>query len=84
MQKHNDMIQSILQNNNGYITATQVTEAGIPRRCLSEMLASGELYKVGRGVYTLPEVWEDEMFFLQYRYGKGIFTWNSIISPLYD
>ena len=71
---HNDTILSVLRDNNGYITASQVTNLGIPRHCLSEMMFSGDIYKVSRGIYALPEVWEDEMYFLQYRYGKGIFS----------
>jgi glycogen debranching enzyme len=30
--------------------------------------------KAARGVYVLPEVWEDELFILQYTYRKGIFS----------
>jgi predicted transcriptional regulator of viral defense system len=67
-------IQQILKNNNGIVTPTQVTEAGIPRRCLSAMVESGAIYRVDRGIYALPEVWEDELFFIQYRFSKGIFS----------
>lgn len=56
------------------MTTTQVTEAGIPRRCLSVMVESGAIYRVERGIHTLPEVWEDELFFIQYRFPKGIFS----------
>ena len=38
------------------------------------MVESGIIYRVERGIYALPEVWEDEMFFLQYRFAKGIFS----------
>lgn len=74
MTSHDDAIHQILRNNNGFVTATQVTEAGIPRRCLSEMVETGIIYKVERGIYALPEVWEDELFFMQYRFSKGIFS----------
>ena len=74
MSIHNNTIQFMLQEQNGYITAAQATSAGIPRRCLTTMLASGELYRVSRGIYALPEVWEDELYFLQYRFGRGIFS----------
>ena len=67
-------IQKILKENNGIVTTTQISEAGIPRRCLSAMVDSGLIYRVERGIYTLPEVWEDEMFFMQYRFSKGIFS----------
>ena len=58
----------------GMITSTQVTEAGIPRRCLSSMVHNGLLVRVERGVYTLPETWEDELFILQWRFSRGIFS----------
>ncbi len=58
----------------GTITSTQVTKAGIPRRCLSSMVRSGLLVRVERGVYTLPETWEDELYVLQWRFSRGIFS----------
>lgn len=67
-------IQHLLNINNGIVTTSQVTDAGIPRRCLSAMVDSGIIYRVERGIYALPEVWEDEMYFLQYRFSKGIFS----------
>src|SRR5659263_227645 len=57
-------IQQILISNNGIVTTTQVTEAGIPRRCLSAMVESGAIYRVTRGIYALPDAWEDELFFI--------------------
>ena len=68
------LVQSILADNNGYITTAQATRAGIPRRCLNQMVLSGDIRKTGRGIYTLPEAWEDEMYFLQYRFRKGIYS----------
>lgn len=74
MANHENAIHQILKNNNGFVTATQVTEAGIPRRCLSAMVEAGIIYKVERGIYALPEIWEDDLFFIQYRFSKGIFS----------
>ncbi len=74
MTKNEIAIQQILMANNGVVTTTQVTEAGIPRRCLSAMVEAGKIYRVSRGFYALPEVWEDEMFYIQYRFSKGIFS----------
>ncbi len=64
----------IAETQQGIITSTQVTEAGIPRRCLTSMVRSGLLVRVERGVYTLPETWEDELFILQWRFSRGIFS----------
>jgi hypothetical protein len=32
------------------------------------------IYRAARGIYALPETWEDEMYFLQYQYSKGVFS----------
>lgn len=75
----NQTIESMLKQNNGIITSSQVTEAGIPRRCLSEMVSDNSLCKIARGVYALPEAWEDEMHILQYRYRRGIFSHDTAL-----
>jgi predicted transcriptional regulator of viral defense system len=70
----NTIIFEMLEKNNGFITSAQVTEAGLQRRILSELVAAGKIVRLERGIYALPDVWEDEMYFLQYRYSKGIFS----------
>ena len=48
-------ILQMVETQHGIITSTQVTEAGIPRRCLSSLVRSGLLVRVERGVYSSPE-----------------------------
>jgi len=67
-------LNQLMQSNGGWITASQATAAGIPRSRLTEWVAAGQLHKSERGVYVLPEVWEDEMLALQYRFGAGVFS----------
>jgi len=74
MINHKSAIQQILDDNNGIITTSQVTEAGIPRHYLSTMVELGIVYRAERGIYILPEIWEDKLYFLQYRLSKGIFS----------
>jgi len=74
MLNHEKVIFQMIAKNNGFVTAKEVTEAGIPRRCLSHLTEVNQIHKVDRGIYALPETWEDEMFFLQYRFSKGIFS----------
>jgi len=75
----NEKIISMTNENNGYITSAQVTNAGIARRALGELVKLERLYRVERGVYALPETWEDEMFFLQHRFAKGIFSYETAL-----
>ena len=74
MSRYTESILRMLASGNGFVTATQITEAGIPRRCLSEMVAAGILCKVDRGIYAAPTTWEDDLHILQYRFAKGIFS----------
>ena len=74
MTDYRQIINQMLSENNGFVTAEQVSDYGIPRRCLSEMTDAGAVVRVDRGIYALPEVWEDEMFILQHRLSKGIFS----------
>ena len=67
-------LQYILQNASGIITSKQVTEAGLHRSVLSKLVKDNELLWVSRGVYMKPAAWEDEMYLIQYRYCKGVFS----------
>ncbi len=67
-------ITDMLGRQSGIVTTAQVSAAGIPRHYLSKMVTKNLLRKVARGIYAVPEAWEDEMFLLQYKYSKGIFS----------
>ena len=60
--------------NNGIITTAMVVKAGISRGILKYLSDTGSLEKVSRGVYTLPEAWEDEFVNIQNRYKRGIYS----------
>lgn len=53
----------------GTITAAQVTEAGLHRSVLQKFVKSGEIYRFGRGLYVWSDVWEDDFYLLQRKYG---------------
>lgn len=60
--------------NNGIVTSSMVSEANLSRNYLSQLVKDNKLEKVSRGVYTLPEVWEDEFLNAQVSYKRGIFS----------
>lgn len=70
----NELIMEMIKKNNGVITAAEVTKAGISRGNLKYMVETGLLERTGRGVYQLSGSWEDEMYILQARYKRGIFS----------
>lgn len=69
-----ELLMEMIKKNNGVITAAEVTKAGISRGNLKYMVETGLLERTGRGVYQLTGSWEDEMYILQSRYKRGIFS----------
>jgi len=69
-----DVIMQMVHENKGTITAEQVSKAGLSRGSLKYLADKGVLIRSARGVYILPEIWEDELFNLQTRFKKGIFS----------
>lgn len=62
------------KENNGIVTTAMVVEAGISRGNIKYLVDKGMLEKSTRGVYILPEVWDDEIFNLQSRFKRGIYS----------
>lgn len=67
-------LMTIAEQNNGIVSSGEATAAGIARRELSEAVERGELIRIARGVYALPEAWEDEFVLAQHRFARGIFS----------
>lgn len=67
-------LAGIAGKQNGYVTSSQVTSLGIPRRLLTDAVESGELVQVARGLYALPDTWEDDLFITQHRFARGVFS----------
>ena len=69
-----EQIMDLAKTNNGVVTSAQVTQVGIHRYYLKMLADQGLLEHSERGVYILPTTFDDEMFNLQSRYKKGIFS----------
>lgn len=68
------VLVEMAESGNGYVSASQATEAGIPRRKLTEAVRKGNLIRVARGLYALPETWEDPYLVAQHRFARGVFS----------
>ena len=71
---NSNKVLTIAKENNGTVTSAMIQSAGIARQYLTLLVDDGSLEKVSRGVYVLPEVWDDEFFNLQSQFKKGIFS----------
>lgn len=67
-------IIKIAKENNGMITTAMVVAAGFSRGNIKYLVDKGMLEKSVRGVYILPEAWDDEIFNLQNRFKRGIYS----------
>jgi len=70
----------ILNNtDNGVITTRTVTAQGMHRSILGEMVKNGDLIQVSRGLYMVADEWEDELYLLQQKYKRGIFSHDTAL-----
>ena len=67
-------IIKMAKENNGTVTTARVVAAGISRGNIKYLVDKGMIEKSARGVYILPEVWDDEIFNLQSRFKRGIYS----------
>lgn len=71
---HTQQILDMAKQNNGVVTAYMIGEAGLSRGVLKYLADLGKLEKTARGIYILPDAWEDEFVSLQERFKRGIFS----------
>jgi predicted transcriptional regulator of viral defense system len=67
-------ILEMVKKNKGVVTTQAVTKAKISRGSLKHLVDSGVLVRSARGVYQLAGMFDDEMYQLQTRYKKGVFS----------
>ena len=67
-------ILNMAKKNNGIVTSEMVSAAGLSRGILKYLSDKGYLERASRGVYVLPEAWDDEFLNIQIRYKKGIYS----------
>lgn len=75
----NDTVSRALEENNGTITPAIADKYSINRMTLSRMAAQGLLERIARGIYLDPDVFEDELYNLQLRFSRGIFSHDTAL-----
>jgi len=67
-------IERLLKKNNGTLVTSELTEKNIPRIYLAKMMKLDKIIKVKRGVYASPDAIEDEMYYMQKKYSRIIYS----------
>lgn len=71
--KKAELLNRMLENNNGYLFTTEVVNSGISKTYLANFVKSNGLERVAQGIYISADTWEDELFVLQKRYSAIVF-----------
>ena len=56
-----------------------MTEAGLHRSILQDLVEHGELYRFCRGLYVRSDAWEDDFYLLQRKYERGIYSHDTAL-----
>ncbi len=62
-----------------YFSASQAKEHGVHGQTLRNMVDTGELFKIDRGLYSFDEYWDDELYIIQNRFSKGIYSHDTAL-----
>lgn len=74
-----DEILKLAYENNGIILTKHVVEKNIRKEALRELVLGGNLVRVRRGLYMLPETDVDDYAIFQMKVPKGIFSYDSAL-----
>lgn len=69
-----EKIEELIKQQNGTILSADLDKYGIPRKYLQRLIFEGKLERCERGVYVAVDAIEDEMFAMQKKYSKLIYS----------
>lgn len=69
-----EKLENLIKQNNGIVFTSDLASLNIPRTYLSKLVSMGRLERVSRGVYVLLGEIEDEMYYMQIKYPKLIYS----------
>ncbi|WP_373897828.1 type IV toxin-antitoxin system AbiEi family antitoxin domain-containing protein [Haloimpatiens sp. FM7315] len=67
-------LEDLIKENNGTIVTSDLDKFNIPRIYLTKLMDMGKIERVKRGVYVAVGEIEDEMFYMQTKYSKLIYS----------
>ena len=74
MMNYLDKLEKLIQKQHGTVLSSDLDLFEIPRTYLRMMVAEGKLERVDRGVYVSNDSIEDEMYSMQSKYSKLIYS----------
>lgn len=71
---HKEKLEKLIIEKKGLIITKEVEEQGIPRYYLTKFTRENKLERMGQGVYLTPDAFDDEMYRLQVKSQRIIFS----------
>ena len=71
---YHKLLETLLLEKEGMLLTKDIIEAGISKQLLSKYVKKGYIERVAQGVYLSKDAFEDEMYVLQARSKKAIFS----------
>lgn len=69
-----EVMDEIVQKNQGYIRTSEVTKKNISRTYFLKYVKENKLMRVAHGIYMTEDTWQDDMYVTQIRYPEAIFS----------
>ena len=79
MSEKNKCVDILRESTAECFSASQARACGIHGQVLRDLVESGELHKVSRGLYSFDEYWDDDLFIIQNRFSKGIYSHDTAL-----
>lgn len=76
---YKDKINDYLEKGNGIITASYCREESIPTIYLTRLVEEDQLVRIDRGIYVTKDGDYDELYFLQHKYKKIVFSYETAL-----
>ena len=73
MSRFNEL-EKMAKENGGVLLTSAIVAAGISKPTLADFVKKNEYERVGRGVYCSQECWRDDLYLLQLRCPKTVFS----------
>lgn len=74
MTQRKKLQRLLAQSPSGTLRTREVSAAGMYRGLLQQLQKEGEIACFGRGIYVHKDAWEDDLYLLQARYARGIYS----------
>ena len=67
------------EQKNGVLTLEQATELGFSKESVRKAYRRGDVIKADRGIYLLDDSFEDDLYIMQLKYSKGVYSYESSV-----